>query len=185
VQDIDNANEISYHEELITYYEKEFLPDLLKDHFFRFGWLLDDKNKVEYLRSEYKRFLNETKKEILTSHFRHNRIFKPRELKLSLLRHKLYSILPYYAYFKHQMDEPTKAVAGFLKTKIQHLPEETEQLLAKKYETLKQFNHKTSKKYYGEMKDGWHVVFGQLTDEEEREHRLMSLLLLDSEKDGC
>lgn len=180
--DIERANEISYYEELIKFYEENFLPDLLKGHFIRFGWLFSDKNKIEYLRNEYKCFLSDAKKEILTSHFRHNRTFKPNELKLSLLRHKLCCIFPDYGSFKHGMDEPTRAIANYLKIKVRHLPEETEQLLTKKYQELKEFSDSIFKKYYGEIKHDWHVVAGQLSDEEGKEYRSMNLLLLDQEK---
>jgi len=88
-QDGEKANEIAHNEELINFYETQFLPDFFKDPFLRFCWLSIDRAKIEYLRKEYKRFLNDTKKSILTSHFRHNRTFKPNELKASLLRLKL------------------------------------------------------------------------------------------------
>lgn len=182
--DVERTNEISYYEELIRFYEENFLPDLFKDRFIRFDWLLSDKSKIEYLRNEYKRFLNDTKKEILTSHFRHNRTFKPNELKLSLLRHKLCYIFPDYGYFKHGMDEPTRAVVDYLKIKVRHLPEETEHLLTRKYKELKEFSDSNFKKHYGEIKDGWHVVARELSDEEVKEHRSMSLLLFDQEKYG-
>lgn len=183
-QDNEKANKIAYHEELINFYETHFLPDFFKDPFLHFGWLSTDRAKIEYLRTEYKRFLNDTKKGILTSHFRHNRTFKTNELKASLLRHRLSYILPDYTSFKHQMDEPTKAVAHYLNTKLRYLPDTTEELLTRKFKELKQFNDTNFKKYYGEIR-GWHVIMGQLTDEEEKEHRTMTLLLLDKEKYGC
>jgi hypothetical protein len=160
------------------------LLGFLKDPFLRFGWLTTDRAKIDYIRTEYKRFLNDTKKAILINHFRHNRTFKQNELKLSLLRHKLSSILPDYTSFKHQMDEPTKAVAHYLLTKLRYLPDKTEELLTRKFKELKEFNDANFKKHHGEIR-GWHVVVGQLTDEEEKEHRTMTLLLLDKEKYGC
>lgn len=183
-QDNEKTNEIAYHEELMNFYETQFLPDFFKDPFLGFGWLLNDKAKIEYLKKEYQRFLNDTKKEILTSHFRHNRTFKPNELKASLLRHKLFYIFPNFSYFRHQMDDPTKAVAHYLKTKLRHLPDKTEELLTRKFKELKDFNKTNFKKYYTDTK-GWHVVVGELTNEEEKEQRRMTLLLLDKEKYGC
>jgi hypothetical protein len=182
--DNEKTNEIAYHEEQIKFYETQFLPDFFKDPFLRFGLLLNDKAKIEYLRTEYKRFLNDTKKEILTSHFRHNRTFKPNELKVALLRHKLSYFFPDYSYFKHQMDEPTKAVAHFLNSKLRYLPDNIEELLTRKFSELKDFNEKIFKKYYSDTR-GWHVVIGQSTEEEEKEYRVMTLLLLDEEKYGC
>ena len=183
-QDTEKRNDIAYHEELINFYETQFLPDFFKDPVVRFGWLLNDKAKIEYLRTEYKRFLNDRKKEILTSHFRHNRTFKPNELKASLLRHRLSYILPDYGYFKSRMDEPTKAIAHFLNTKLRYLPDNIEELLTRKFKELNDFNETHFKKYYTDTR-GWHVVVGQLTDEEEKQHRTMTLVLLDEKKYGC
>jgi hypothetical protein len=183
-QDNEKDKEIAYYEEQINFYETQFLPDFFKDPFLRFGFLFNDKAKIEYLRTEYKRFLNDTKKEILTSHFRHNRTFKPNELKVALLRHKLSYIFPNYSYFKHQMDEPTKAISHFLNSKLRYLPDNIEELLTRKFGELKDFNERLFKKYYSDTR-GWHVVIGKQTDEEEREHRTMTLILLDEEKYGC
>lgn len=182
-QDSEMSSEFEYHEDLINFYETQFLPDFFKNPLVRFGWLLNDQAKIEYLRTEYKYFLNDTKKEILTNHFRHNRTFKPNELKASLLRHKRSYIFPDYSYFKYKMDEPTRAVVHYLKPKLRHLPENTEQLLTKKIKELKEFNEINFKKHFGEIR-GWHVVATQLTDEEQNEHNSMTLLLLDKEKYG-
>jgi|GEM_PF-1729207 len=181
-EDFERTNEILYNEEMINFYEQQFLPDLFKDHFIRYGWSVLEKNKVDYLRNEYQRFLRNLKKELLTNHFRQNRTFKPNEFKLSLLRHKLHTIIPDYDYFKNQMDEPTRTISDYLKIKVRNLPDETEKLLTKKFNELREFNEANFKKHYGEKKtDGWHVEFVQLTPEEERENRSMALLLLDKE----
>ena len=183
--DGENSNEISYYEELINFYETQFLPDFFNNpYLLHFGRRDTDRAKVDFLRTEYKNFLNDTKKEILTSHFRHNRTFKPNELKLSLLRHKILCIFPDYSYFKHQMDEPTKAVAHYLKSKLLYLPDEIAELLTRKFNQLNEFNDTIFKKYHNDIR-GWHVVMRKLTDEEEKEHRIITLLLLDSEKYGC
>ena len=181
-QDKENSNEIAYQEALIDFYETQFLPEFFKDPFMRFGWLLSDKAKVEYLRAEYKNYLNDTKKEMLTNHFRHNRTFKPNDLKLWLLRYKLYCVFPNYHYFKIKMDEPTKAVAHFINTKL-HLPDHIDELLIRKLKELQDFSEANFKKYYNDTR-GWHVIGGQQTDEEKKENRAMSLLLLDEGKYG-
>lgn len=182
-EDFERTNEILYHEEMITFYEQDFLPELFKDHFIRYGWSVLEKNKVDYLRNEYQRFLRNLKKELLTNHFRQNRTFKPNEFKLSLLRHKLHTIIPDYEYFKNQMDEPTRTIADYLRIKVRNLPDETDKLLTKKFNELREFNEKNFKKYYGEKKTGgWQIEFVQMSQEEERENRSMALLLLDREE---
>jgi hypothetical protein len=183
-QDNEKTNEVAYNEELLRFYETHLLPELFEDHFLRFGWLLSDKAKVEYLRNEHKHFLNDTKKEILTNHFRHNRTLKPNELKASLLRYKLLSAFPDYTSFKYKMDEPTRSVAQYLEQKLQYLPEETENLLTRKFQELKEFNNANLKKHYGDIR-GWHVIAGRSSPEEERKHRNMTLLLLNKDKYGC
>ena len=184
-QDKEGTNEIAYNQELLTYYENEFLPDLFKDTFiFSFPKLHTDKIKIEFLKSEYRVFLNDRKKQILTEHFRHNRLFKPNELKAALLRHKLSYLWPDYSFFKHSCDEATRAVIDYVKKTIKQFPEQTEKLLSKKIDELKIFNDENFKKYHSDTR-GWHVIVGQLTAEEEKEHRVMTLLLLDNEKYGC
>lgn len=173
------AREIAYNEELINYYETQFLPDFFTDHYLDISLLLHEKVKINYLKAEYKNFLNDTKKEILTSHFRHCRTFKPNELKAALLRHKILHILPDYAAFKYRTDEAAKAVANYLQSKVDYLPQKTEQLITRKFNELNEFHDANFKKHYGEMVDGWHVILDKSTPEEVKEHRVMTLLLLD------
>lgn len=181
-QDNKGGKDIAYYEEYINFYETQFLPDFFKDPYLRLGILSAEKTKIEYLRAEYKRFLNDTKKELLVIHFRHNRIFKPNELKVTLLRHKLSYIFPNYSYFKPQMDKPTKAIAYYLSSQLRYLPDHIEELLTKKFGELKNFNERIFNKYYSNT--AWQVVFGKQTAEEEEEYRRMALLLLDEEKYG-
>lgn len=184
-KDKEKTNVIAYNQELVNFYETQFLPDFFKDPMLlRLSWTSSDRAKVSYLRTEYKLFLDNTKKAILTNHFRHYRAFKPNELKASLLRHKLSYILPDYISFKQQMDEPTKAVVQYLKIKLPYLPCEAEKMLTRKLSELKAFNEANSKKFYGEI-SSWHVAARQLTAEEQREDHFMTLVLLDNKKYGC
>lgn len=182
-QDNEADNQTQYYEELLNFYENQFLPDFFNTAIFRFGFILSEKTKMEYLKKEYKRFLNDTKKEMLTNHFRYNRTFKPNELNVALLRHKLFYFLPNYQYFKYNMDEPTKAVAKFLYAKVQNLPEEIEELITDKFNRVKDFTQKLNQKYYTETA-GWHVVVAQQSVEDEKENKIMTCLLLDEQKYG-
>jgi hypothetical protein len=181
----DKSNELAYHEALLNFYETHLLPAFFKDPFMlHFGWLDDERPKMEYLKSEYKRYLSTSKLALLSSHFRNYRTFQPNALKVALLRHKLAYVWPDYRSFKHEMDEPTKALAKYLASKIGHLPDNVEALIEQKFQELKAFNDQNFKKHYGELK-GWHVVIGSLTPEEENEYRAMLLVLLDKAKYGC
>lgn len=183
-QDQLRIKDISYHEEQNRFYETQILPEILKEPFVQFGFLFNDRTKTQYLKKEYKRFLNDSKMQILTGHFRCNRAFKPNELKVELLRHRLSYLLPDYWSFKHAMDEPTKAVANYLIARMGHLPDEIDELAVRKLKELRDFNEKQFKQYYGES-GGWHFTFRPRTEEEQKEYRSMILLLMDEEKYGA
>ncbi|RPD43408.1 hypothetical protein [Paracnuella aquatica] len=183
-QDNQDLRESAFYEDLYNYYQQHFVPDFFMGPFLGLIWLPVDTTKIDFLRAEYKYFLNDSKKELLTSHFRHNRRFKPNQLKGSLLRHKVACIFPDYHSFKHRMDEPTKATSQYLKAKILQLPEETENLVNRKFNELREFMEANFTKHYGDIR-GWHIAVGHFSQEEEREHRVMSLLLLDRKGYGC
>jgi hypothetical protein len=94
------------------------------------------------------------------------------------MRHKLFYVWPNWSYFKSEMDEPTKAVANYLASKLKYFPQDTEKFLTKKFEQLKAFNEASYKKHHSDTR-GWHSIVGKMTPEEELENRNMSLLLLD------
>jgi hypothetical protein len=120
---------------------------------------------------------------MLIQNFRHNRLFNPNELQAELLRLKLSYLWPDYRLFKYSADQGTKDVITYLKAKINKLSEQTEKLLIRKLSELNAFNQKNFKKYHGNPK-GWHIVVEGPTDEEQKEERMMALLLLDKEKYG-
>jgi len=186
-QDTELLKEIEFNQETVKYYEEQFLPDFFKDRvLYSFGRLSADRAKIDFLKAEYKKFLDDSKKRILTEHFRHNRTFKPNELEVSLLRHKLSYLWPDYLSFKTQIDEPTKAMTEYLKEKFKYFIEKYDEFITSKLEGLKIFNKENFDKYHGESRGGWHtIIIGQTSTEEEREYRTMCILLLDREKYGC
>jgi hypothetical protein len=178
------ANQFNSHIELLDFYETKFLPDFFRDPFLiHFGPITGDYAKVVYVKAEYKRFLNDSKKKMLTNHFRHSRIFKPNELKISLMQHKLSCIFPDYASFKGQVDQPTKAMLDYLITRFRYLPEKTVTFLAGKFNQLKEFNKANFKKHFGDDL-GWHFEMPKPRPEEEIEHQFMTLMLLDKDRYG-
>jgi len=181
--DSKKIRDIKYHEEIVIFYEEQFLPKILKIEFVRtlnFAFSVN-KTKVAFLKAEYKQFINDSKKEILTNHFRHNRTFAPNALSVALLLHKQSCLWPDYSSFKHKMDAPTKAAAEHLKTKLMWIPDEMEKEVIEIFDDLAKFRKKILKTIYKEKETkGWHVVIGKkLSAEEEKELRLMTLLLLD------
>ncbi|ADB36470.1 hypothetical protein [Spirosoma linguale] len=181
-EDAEKTTDILYLQELLDFYETQFLPELFKNTLIGLGWLINEKGKIQYLKTEYKRFLSDKRRQTLTDHFRHYRTFKPNELKAALLRNKLFHMVPDYQQFKYQMDEPTKAVVHYLMTNITYIPEDIKQLLQKKYDELKTFSSTLFRKYYGERSSGWHITIPPLSEEAEKEDRLMTLLLLDEKR---
>lgn len=178
-EDKGKFNDIKYHTELNKYYEEKVLPSFFtRPLIFMFSVLTNDKPKIDYLKSEYKKFLSNSKKELLTNHFRFYRTFQPNALKVSLLHHQLSCLWPNYFSFKFKMDEPTKAVGNYLKNRISHISAKDVEIVKNKLEEIKKFNELNFRKYYAESK-GWYVVVGKMTPEEEMEYGLMSLLLLD------
>ena len=57
------------------------------------------------------------KEAILTNHYRHYRLFKPKKIQAALLRHRLSCLLPDYRYFKYSADDPTKAAIIYVSCK--------------------------------------------------------------------
>jgi hypothetical protein len=181
--DLKKIRDIKYHEEIVKFYEEQLLPKVLKIEYIsilNFPFSVS-KLKVDFLKAEYKQFLNDSKKEILTNHFRYNRTFAPNALTVALLLHKQCCLWPDYSSFKHKMDESTKAAADHLKTKLMWIPDEMEKQVVEIFDELAKFRKKILKTIYKEKETkGWHVVIGRkLSADEEKELRLMTLLLLD------
>ena len=183
-EDSKRDNEIAYTHEILAYYENEFLPELYQDTYtFTYQKIGPAPTKIQYLKSEYKQYLHDSKAEILINHFRNYRLFKPKALEAALLRHKIFYLWPYYRHFKFSADDATKSVINHVKSSISRFPDQTEELLQKKMTALIAFKEKLHEKYYGE-RQGWHLSVGQSTEEEQNEERILTLLLLDRDKYG-
>ncbi|KIC94359.1 hypothetical protein [Flavihumibacter solisilvae] len=179
------ANQFAYSTELINFYETVYLPEFLNDRNITRQYVraLNQAAKVEFLKKEYKKFLVDSKREILITHFRLYRTFKPNQLKLSLLHHSLSYIFPDYQAFKSRMDDATRTVAEYLKEKLQIVPETTDELFLRKSKELNEFVTAITKKYFGDPRE-WNIAIGHYTPEQERENRIMFPLLLDKESYG-
>lgn len=177
-QDKEKLNVIAFYQEECEYLEKHFVPDFLKQPMLLFGWLSNESAKVEYLRSEFRKFLDDSRKAAIVDHIRFNRGLMPNALEALRLHHRIQSIMPDYRNFKRQMDEPTKAVAQFLRSKIQYLPSDIGNFLSAKFEELRLFKQALSEKYFKPV-GGWQVPLEVTSNEEQRENQIMSILLID------
>ncbi|MVM40445.1 hypothetical protein GO730_26920 [Spirosoma sp. HMF3257] len=160
--------------ERLAYYKNRLIPSVCKNSILLFTIFKSEREKVDFLRAEYKKYLVDTKKQILVDHFRHRKTFQPILLKLSLLRHEQMYLLPDYFSFKKAMDIPTKAVADYLLEKLSAISDNLFDDLKQTMDELREFNTNNTAKHMGEMQ-GWHITLPiQNTTEE-----LMFAVLID------
>jgi hypothetical protein len=163
--------------ERLEYYKNIFVPSIQKNHMLFRSVFNADKEKVDFLKSEYKKYLLETKKQILVNHFRHCKTFQPVILKLALIRHEEMCLFPDYFSFKANMDYATKSVADYLKEKISRISDEFSEALKVDMDKLKEFNKNNTAKHIGEVK-GWRTSLAANNKQE----KLMFIILLDQGK---
>ncbi|MCR5889393.1 hypothetical protein LRS06_16780 [Hymenobacter sp. J193] len=183
IADERESKHILFHEEINTFYEKDFLPFFHNNTYTKFVLRTEEHSKVAYLKAEYGRHLLAERSEIITEHFRYYRTFKPLALKASLLQHKRAYIWPEYDRFLIQADEPTKQVAAYLQKQPRYIISEYEKIVEDKFNELRIFFATTVGKYF-KPTTGWHADFSQLSEEELIQRRNMCLLLLDIDKYG-
>jgi hypothetical protein len=177
--DKEAVKDLQYNQELLEYYKKKLLPAFsgISMRIINVG-LREENAKCEFLKCEYKRFLNDVKFEVISSHFRHNRTYQPTYLKAALLRHELLCTWPDYSAFKQKMDEPTLSVAEFLEKRVQRLLPSVSELIKRTMKHLETFQDKLLKKHYGKQ-GGWHVIMEEENEEEVQNRVLMNVMLLD------
>lgn len=166
-------------EDKLIYYKDILLPAFdyreINLRFFQ-----KDYYKINFLKNEYKLYLNDNKKKMLVNHFKNSKTFQPNLLKLVFYQHEVECLLPNYKSFKLQMDEPTKAVAIFLKEKLHRFFLNKEEIFNKIFKELIDFEKANTAEHIGKMQ-GWHVPIDQYQLKEEiDEMRLMTFVLLDN-----
>lgn len=179
-QDHANSARADQMREKTDYLKNELIPSILSD-IPRFAKLSigHDRSKIEYLRAHYKAFLHDQRKQILVDHFRFNKTYAPIQLKSALLGHYTSCLLPSYAAFERWADEPTRAVAGSIKSKLSRWNSGVTEFYLGKLRESKAFSDQLFEKYYRGTE--WGSVWGldPLPEEEENTNWLMSLVLLD------
>jgi len=176
--------QIDHNQELLELYQVHFWKPFFADPFIYKAVGMFYEEKIKYLKASYRFFLSETRKEILTQHFRHNRDYAPNQLKNELVRHRLSYILPGVSDFKRNADEPTLAMAHYLIAKLKQLPEDAESFLTNSFAVMKPLAEQLMKKYYNDYPGGWHVITRSSTKEEQKEERLLLWLLMDQNQFG-
>lgn len=173
--------DVSYNQKILEYYIEVFVANLLRDPLILTNTAVYSvKEKVTFLKSEYRMFLNDSKKDILIDNFRHNRLFTPNLLQASLLQHSLCYVWPASISFEDSADEGTKAVISYLSAKVKSFPPNIEALLTQLTAELNAYRKALFKTYYGEP-HGWHVDIEPQNKEALKKEWIMQLLLLDKE----
>ncbi|GAB3901144.1 hypothetical protein GCM10028803_25290 [Larkinella knui] len=183
-EDNRKFHEIEYNQSLLTILEEKILPDCLNQAAaVKLTGLFQETTKIDFLKAEYKRYLNATKKMLLVDHFRFARTCMPNLLKITLLQHKLDYIWPNYFQFNQWMDEPTRATATYLRQKLYYIQDKIYDHVKTKFAELTTLNEENYRRHWGD-RNGPQVTFGPSTPEDRRDHLLMSLLLLDKDQYG-
>lgn len=171
---------LKYASEISRYYKEVFIPSLWKNAdartFQRFMFM--DEDKIIYLKAQYRKYLAARRKEILVSHYRHNKTLRPNELKQQLLHHSNAIVWPDYYKFYRKADVPTKSVGDFLYKHVTYRQERMNEFIKRSMEESKRFFNDLFKQYFGDAR-GWHVISSNLSEEEEIGNFRMNLLLLD------
>ena len=179
------TNEIAYQNECLQYYEDVFFRTIFSDiQLLTLIRLSPERTKIDFLKSEYKKFLGDKKIEILASHFKNFRTFKPNHLESSLLRHKIDYLVPDYQSFKTWADRPTKRMALFLESRIRRIAAPIEETIAKPLDDLKAFIDMTYEKYHQTKVGGWHTEIEEPDLEVQKKELAMTIYLMDEKKYG-
>lgn len=174
--------------EEIQYLETEFLPGVLKDFTTSFFMWYPYKTKYDFLKSEYKSYLDEKNREMISTHFRHNRTLQPNTLKKGLLQLKKEGMCPNFSNFKIKMDEPTKAAADMLKNHFK-IFDRKKDLVTPQIKALYSFREKASNDFLDYLKNLATPLFishseDKRSDEEKETDLYFSLLLIDKDYYG-
>lgn len=177
-QDQQYVKQLEATKDLLHYYQSKLLPDFERQRMIVWQAFMKEREKIEYLKAEHKKHLDNQKKSILVEHFRHSKTLQPQLLQLSLLNHKLACLLPDYFSFRANMDEPTRVIADYLDAMLKRGAPMIMEGLTDTLQALKDFKMENKAKHIGEI-GGWHVTIAA------EEDNLMFLLLLDTENYGC
>ena len=181
--DKEEEKYLNYTRALIHFYEETVMPEFLKQKRHVDIAISIDKPKVDFLKQEYKKYLDAQKLNIVTSHYRHNKLFAPNKLQVNLLIHKVKHIIPGYAGFKNHIDKPTKAIADFLIKKYDFIPQQLETFFNSKQKEYSKTIEELRSKYIGETKGGSVTITE--TEKDKHKNQIMQVILMDKQKYGC
>lgn len=171
-QDQEYSSPLESAKELLLFYENTLVPEIATQRLKFWNIINGEQEKIEYLKAEYRKYLTNRRKFILSDHFRNGKTLQPRLLQLSLLNHKMCCLVPDYSSFRASMDQPTTVVAEYLETKLKKVAMRIIDPLNNALKILQERNREHDK---NDIK-GWHVTVAN------EEDNLMFLVLFDPEK---
>ena len=178
--DIKLVTSIQYHEALIDFYKTKYIPGFYEEKFlFDTIILSEHQAKISFIKEEYKISLAHERTKQISTHYRYNRLFRPYELKVAMLRHQLLEIVPNYSFFKTTFGKPMQATADFLLEKFRHIPGYHSKFFETKRKELETFSKRIQKKYLGDPK-GWHTI--TRTELQIKDQQIMQVILLSPER---
>ncbi len=177
--DREQLVQLEYLKELLEFYKNKFVPSLLVDKQLtqHFKFIIDD-SKHNFLKTEYRKYLNDRKREIILLHIRAYRNYKPITLQTSLLRHEIETVVPSFYIFKMNMDEPAKSAFQFIKAQLEPHQISLDEQLKRKLKELEEESDLIYKRHISEEPTGgWHVTI-EKSEETNREERIFTFVLL-------
>jgi hypothetical protein len=181
-EDAAKTNEVLFNEEYTTWIKDHFLLKMLRELIhvpIRFSM---EKEKVEYLRAEYKQFVARSTRNALVRHYRYHRHFEPNSLRLTLLREERRALLPDYESFIGQSDDFVKAVGNFLADKYSGFAKQGEEFFERKAEESKKQYAELRLRHIGERQPGgWHTTITFATALTAAQQGLMAMMLTSTE----
>jgi hypothetical protein len=172
--------EVALFEEMAGWYRETFIP-VFRSEVLQVPILLSmEPEKVDYLRTEYTKFLLRTRRDVLVNHYRQSRRHQPNGLRLALLRHALLELWPDFARWFREADAPTQGVAAHVLERYQGYCRMGSEFFRQKEEEIRQQWLIVRTRRTGEpMIPGWHVNINAQQPWSVEELGMMTLLLMD------
>ncbi|HEY4063705.1 MAG TPA: hypothetical protein VGM30_17475 [Puia sp.] len=173
--------EIAIFEEMIAWYGETFIPGFRREALQVPILLFVETEKIVYLRAEYKKFLQRTRRDALVNHYRQSRSFQPNALRLALLRQHLLELWPDFARWYREADGPTQTVAAFVLERYQGYCRQGSAFFQEKEEAARHQWANIRTRHTGEATiRGWHVPASLQPAWSVEELGMMALVLMEA-----
>lgn len=177
-QDTMQAKEVALNEEYIAWLREQFLPKVLRELIHVPILFIMEREKVAFLRAEYRNFVVVSKRNALVRHYRQSRGFEPNGLRLALLYQEQKALLPDYLSFMREADEAVRSVGNFLVEKYSGYAEHGAEFFKQKAEEISKQYAEMRLRRIGEREiSGWHTTIKLKSSLTDAQGWLMSMML--------